>query len=101
MLRRPWFQVHLSTAIVLMFVAGGLLWANATPQVEYSGNTPWEITYGWPYIFHGEPGHIVANVPRYTFFSNAAIDFGITIVLLIASATVCELLLRRREARAP
>ena len=27
-LRRPRFQVHLSTAIVLMFVAGVFLWAN-------------------------------------------------------------------------
>src|SRR5438552_3218891 len=28
--RRPWFQIHLSTAIVLMFVAGGLIKFSAT-----------------------------------------------------------------------
>ncbi|HLX59657.1 MAG TPA: hypothetical protein VKX17_00105 [Planctomycetota bacterium] len=26
--RRARFQIHLSTAIVMMFVAGGLMWAN-------------------------------------------------------------------------
>jgi hypothetical protein len=25
---RRWFQIHLSTAVVLMFAAGGLIWAN-------------------------------------------------------------------------
>src|SRR5438105_4088179 len=29
--KRRWFQIHLSTAIVLMFVAGGLLWMNLMP----------------------------------------------------------------------
>ncbi len=29
--KRPWFQFHLSTAIVLMFAASGLLWANMRP----------------------------------------------------------------------
>jgi hypothetical protein len=24
--RRPWFQIHLSTAVVLMFVAGTIMW---------------------------------------------------------------------------
>src|SRR5262245_3611696 len=28
MTKRRWFQFHLSTAIILMFVAGGLMWAN-------------------------------------------------------------------------
>src|SRR5689334_11537731 len=30
--RRARFQIHLSTAIVLMFVAGGLIWANVAFQ---------------------------------------------------------------------
>ena len=30
--RKP-FQIHLSTAIVLMFVASGLMWANVTERV--------------------------------------------------------------------
>ena len=34
--KRPLFQIHLSTAVVLMFVAGGLIWANTTPGVVSS-----------------------------------------------------------------
>jgi len=30
--RRKWLQVHLSTAVILMFVAGGLIWANQEGQ---------------------------------------------------------------------
>jgi hypothetical protein len=30
--RRRWLQLHLSTCIVLMFVAGGLIWANVRLQ---------------------------------------------------------------------
>lgn len=29
---RRWFQIHLSTAVVLMFVAGALIWANVHPR---------------------------------------------------------------------
>src|SRR5438874_1770002 len=36
---RSRFQIHLSTAIVLMFVAGGLIWANVSGRrVDGSGN---------------------------------------------------------------
>ena len=31
---RPWLQFHLSTAVVLMFVAAGLLWANMLHRHE-------------------------------------------------------------------
>lgn len=42
--KRPWFQFHLSTAVVLMFVAAGLLWLNmpetaAPEKVEAAINT--------------------------------------------------------------
>jgi len=30
--KRPWFQFQLSTAVVLMFVAAGLLWLNFPPS---------------------------------------------------------------------
>jgi hypothetical protein len=33
-MRRPWFQFHLSTAMILMFVAAGLLWANMRVRVR-------------------------------------------------------------------
>ena len=33
---RRWFQLHLTTAIVLMLVAAGLVWANMTRKPYWS-----------------------------------------------------------------
>jgi len=62
---RPWFRFHLSTAIVLMFVAGVLVWANVTGRedVRIESRTnfdPWRnykvlvryFRFGWPLTFH-------------------------------------------------
>ncbi|HYG74258.1 MAG TPA: hypothetical protein VEK08_04560 [Planctomycetota bacterium] len=50
-MKRRWFQLHLSTCVVLMFVAGGLIWANA--QVRTQAIRTGELTAirherGWP-----------------------------------------------------
>lgn len=51
--RRSWFQLHLSTAIVLMFVAGGLLWANVHlfpgDKRRYDIYTGMKNPWGWGY----------------------------------------------------
>jgi hypothetical protein len=55
-MKRRWFQIHLSTAIVLMFVASGMLWLQFLPTarldawVQLSRGTMTEhtILYGWP-----------------------------------------------------
>ncbi len=65
--KRRWFQVHLSTCIVLMFVAAGLVWLNlkARPAIEQGSidqNTKSRVGHlekyytrlqirGWPYEF--------------------------------------------------
>ncbi|MCY3020853.1 MAG: hypothetical protein NTW87_17690 [Planctomycetota bacterium] len=36
--KRPWLQFHLSTAVVLMFVAGGILWLNMVPTGHWDGH---------------------------------------------------------------
>ncbi len=50
---RKRFQIHLSTAIVTMFVAGALIWANIIPQKRSGrlGEADWyiEIWYGRPF----------------------------------------------------
>jgi hypothetical protein len=59
---RGWLQIHLSTAIVMMFVAGGLLWLNLRPQQRVVidteiGNDSYEPVLerrpnpGWPLPF--------------------------------------------------
>ena len=64
-MRRPRFQFHLSTAIVLMFVAGGILWANmrdsrytvSVDSGEIFMTLPLQTqgvayTFGWPSVLH-------------------------------------------------
>ncbi len=60
--KRRWFQIHLSTAIVLMFVAGIFIWRNCQPHTwgtlfspkpdqHERGVQPYDsrvIQYGWP-----------------------------------------------------
>ncbi|HLX60717.1 MAG TPA: hypothetical protein VKX17_05490 [Planctomycetota bacterium] len=51
----PRFQIHLSTAIVLMFVAGGLIWANVRLRVvdpRDVGKGTWicDTGYGYPQL---------------------------------------------------
>jgi hypothetical protein len=51
MLKRRWFQIHLSTAIVMMFVAGVILFLNLTRhdgKFVSSGDHYW----GWPYYVY-------------------------------------------------
>ena len=49
--KRPWFQIHLSTAIVLMFVAGIIIWRN----VENHRMVSWK-EWGWPEPVYYSPG---------------------------------------------
>ena len=104
--KRPWFQYHLSTCIVLMFVAGGLIWANAC------ANRP---NLGWPQIFYESP----QGPPGFDQFAGAdgrvwhlekptkyswnewafASDTAVMMVSLFIVACICEFLLRRRERR--
>ena len=39
---KKWFRIHLSTAIVVMIVASGLLWLNLTPFVE--DRVEWQVS---------------------------------------------------------
>jgi hypothetical protein len=58
--KRRWFRFHLSTAIILMFVAGGLIWANLKPHETVLVFTNWEgkpgfqagaeAEFGWPLL---------------------------------------------------
>ncbi|MCY3020040.1 MAG: hypothetical protein NTW87_13565 [Planctomycetota bacterium] len=57
--KRPWLQIHLSTAVILMFVAGGLLWTNCRRSCKdvsgsaYTFDGPilsYHIEYGWPAV---------------------------------------------------
>lgn len=107
---RRWFQLHLSTCVIMMFVASGLVWlnvrANSNPQFE--GNTiDYLDGYGWPlYYYYASNGKftivdLAFAVVEYGLVLNEilwkAVCFNgiVSLFVLITTACCCEFLLRR------
>src|SRR5258708_6741202 len=115
------FQIHLSTAIVMMFVAGALIWANTT------GNESWHrwmtdetwagesqpgwsdvilVKYGWPlagteYFPHGNyrdhRGRLNVHFDwTDNHYSKWAINGFVGTIILFSVWRLCEWLIRRR-----
>ena len=104
--RRAWFQIHLSTAIVLMFVAGGLLWANVVYRVDpsfafaHDGARIELHVQGWPLHFDE---YTIPSFRKDTVYPILPYPINMLTALAIfgSTALVCEFIIRRREARAP
>ena len=104
---RKRFQFHLSTAIVMMFVAGGLIWANVHVMAYSFEGYP---RYGWPYraIFNNS---VLVPEGTHLFHVRCSDDLyfiGVArlsanaltaVALLIVVYFLCEWLIRRRAAR--
>lgn len=115
--KRPW-QIHLSTAILLMFVSGGFLWVNIVP-LKYNWTFVHEIFrnkitgqnryYGWPCQFYGVTGSIPMDSPSPTYstlgFNNLDLARSIGTNVLISGSVlfavwfVCEWWIRWQESR--
>ena len=115
-MKLPRLQFHLITGIVLMFVAGGLMWANLTPIRRYY---PFHDTYpngyvekgitmrierGWPIGVQVEtPGAIYVNsgllAPPSLHLDALYINIPTALALLAAAAFVCEWLIRKRALK--
>ena len=115
------FQLHLSTCILVMVVAGLLVWANAVPRKV--GEDEWDrtrwafIERGWPWSFHERTEIIQAYLakihawvpadsiesyqhPDWHFIPvNALTDFLLALMLLAAVAIVSEARIRRRKRK--
>lgn len=110
--RRP-RQLHLSTAIVLMLVAGGALWLNLKiverKRIEsIAGHTisfP-VVECGWPLIYAFNSQDLFSfrlggnHIWTWDYLC-LGIDVCVAIVLLACCALLSEHLIRRREPRAP
>ena len=117
--KRRWFQIHLSTAIVLMFVAGVVLWVNLGWQhfliAEVDGNVYHPV--GWPVacVQRGSEFQIVRKDEQYpdrltvewfeTFTLELAWkwivpDLAAGSGVIVLAAVLSEFIIRRREARA-
>lgn len=107
--KRRWFQIHLSTAIVLMFVAGGLIYRNLCPY-DVGG---FKEIIGWPFplMFHRYGEYLpvgyyeLTHIPWFQrvsgFWYNVSLNILVCVTCMLAIASLLESLIWRREARIP
>jgi hypothetical protein len=109
--RRARFQVHLSTAIVLMFTAGALMWANVTPCKVIIW--PFLAQYnGWPFTAIGDtiilPDakndskqfiYIISGTSQFIIYWRLCLDIAIALLILSSVWYACEWLIRRRALK--
>lgn len=109
--KRPWFQLHLSTCIVLMFVAGMLIWLNVTPRErslvwilengrmerfmdDRSGLEGW-TGRGWPATFQA----ILPDETTKWSGEGVVQDLAVVMAIIGLAGSGCEYLIRRRERK--
>ncbi|MEI6235939.1 MAG: hypothetical protein WCT04_23025 [Planctomycetota bacterium] len=83
----PWFRIHLSTALVLMVAASGMLGLNVTRHQD-----DFRSGYGWPMIFltPKDVGDWAPMVKYFWDYKNVVIDIVVYIGLLIVVAIILE-----------
>ena len=103
--KRPWFQYHLSTAIVLVFAAALVVFLNVTPR-----QIPWMQEgipcYGWPFgAYYPQEVWFSENIHKFWLVGHGIVwwatvaDFAAAVAVLSAMAFACEWLIRRQERR--
>lgn len=108
--KRPWFQLHLSTCVVLMVVAGVLVWQNVIISRISCGRGPdfsgTSTGNGFPLICY-ESGHELSRLSNTEQWIDKSfhrwrvgplvLNTLVGLAILVASACACEYLIRRRE----
>jgi hypothetical protein len=116
--KRPFWQIHLSTAIIIMMVGGVLLGLNFTerlvdnelirdaevkgwpfPVITYA---EWPSPAGKPVLLAGNPARVKHYLEIPKWHSNGiAMNALLGVLFLTATASVSEFAVRHREARKP
>ena len=98
--KRHFWQIHLSTAVVLMFVSGCLLWGNFK-ILFWSSDI--QMFFGWPFDFHKFTpmvGEVIrfGDVVRIELSPKAVLaDAAVAVAILFAVWGIGEWLIRRHE----
>lgn len=99
---RRWPQIHLSTALVMMFVAASLMWLNAHVWRTYAYDTAngsvVNTTHGWPsdcVFIVRYSGKVEWNWIRCGPSGNVFV----CLMLVYAAMALCEWRIRRREGQ--
>lgn len=89
-------RMHLSTAVVLMFVAGCLIWANVQNRTAYG----WpKVAYDLPDDFFDPPNFRRKVLEYETNFYMALLDVAVAMLILSSVWFVCEWLIARRAVK--
>ncbi len=96
-MQRRWFQIHLSTALVLMFVAGVFLWGNSVPRHYPAGSGEDAFdAYGWPW----EAFYFFTNgYETWWNIRSLLCNTAMALAAFVVSALLCELPIRRNERK--
>src|SRR5476649_1286708 len=109
------FQIHLSTAVLILLSAGGIFWANQNERYfsDTSGGA-WidGANVVWPFPFLGHERTYSGNGPmaslgrkqlqeKWVEFNSKALiaDLGIGLLTIVFIAYIAEIIIRRGEAR--
>lgn len=105
--RRPWFQLHLSTAIAVMIVGAVLIGLNACLRIQLPDNPEKETFefYGWPFPFKGrpidDPDYAKRSILKWYDMGPGGygflLDAFISITILALTAFAFEYWMRRRD----
>jgi hypothetical protein len=112
-MNRRWFQIHLSTAIVIMFVAGAIMYVNVRPpEYQGCGDQTFQRLFGWPCVAYVETSWYSHGVFIPAEIENCTVDIsdpgwnikglatnglaGMTILIFVIVSF--EIFIRRHEA---
>ena len=102
--KRKFWRFHLSTAVVLMLVAGAFIGSNfqftiyRSPQFINLAN----YERGWPMTIESGVGYGFTNNPSMQWHVwSLCVNASVMVAALLSVAVTCEWWIRRRENRKP
>jgi len=98
--KRKFWQLHLSTVVLLMFVANGLLWINfRTYSCCIDSGVQANRACGWPFEWLIWMNFADGSDSKPNLYLGAIFDPAAAILILAIIAISIEHLIRRREGR--
>ena len=91
--KRRFWQIHLSTAVLMTLVAGFCLWFNIETSIDMDTDI---ISRGWP-----NTAWLFIDGSSYFFRKGILVNAFYALSILFNVAFLSEYLIRRRESRKP
>ncbi|HYF50087.1 MAG TPA: hypothetical protein VEJ63_11815 [Planctomycetota bacterium] len=102
---REFWQIHLSTALLMMIVSGAFLWLNTLPNIGLSPGIWLEPPRpGYAYLFYGFPFWFLlletgASTHSRWFIEGIVLNVLVVLALLLGTAAASEYRIRHKSKR--